>query len=395
MNPILFFFGYSRIKADALSATRLLNLCLEHSFSFSGFEGQEDGGISFFCPKLTAKKLLRLAEQDEITVTVERIGGLPEILFRRCRRYGLILGAVCGMILVFMSGRVVWDVRVSGNQRLTAAEVTEELSNCGFGVGSSLKNFQAGELENRVLMQSEELSWISIYMDGTVAMVQVLEQTDRPNATSKNPANLVASCDGQIEAIELLRGDCVVKVGQAVRQGDLLVSGIYDGQAAGLRFTRAAGQIFARTERTYRIEIPLETTEKHYLHEKKGEIWINFFQKAIKIFKSTGNEIGKYDIIKKTIKWTLSGGRVVPVGITAVEQRSYVTRAATRTAAEAYVLAQNELEARLAADSTGRSLLEYTVERCVSADGVTLLCTVVCEEDIARVEEFDVASPQG
>ena len=390
MNPILFFFGYSRIKADALSATRLLNLCLEHSFSFSGFEGQEDGGISFFCPKLTAKKLLRLAEQDEITVTVERIGGLPEILFRRCRRYGLILGAVCGMILVFMSGRVVWDVRVSGNQRLTAAEVTEELSNCGFGVGSSLKNFQAGELENRVLMQSEELSWISIYMDGTVAMVQVLEQTDRPNATSKNPANLVASCDGQIEAIELLRGDCVVKVGQAVRQGDLLVSGIYDGQAAGLRFTRAAGQIFARTERTYRIEIPLETTEKHYLHEKKGEIWINFFQKAIKIFKSTGNEIGKYDIIIMERHLSAMGLENLPVWITQESRRYYEEISAYRSPEEALDLASQALESELSAHASDVQLLKKEIVTTITDQSVVLDCTVLGIENIAVQSEFEV-----
>ena len=69
MNPILFFFGYSRIKADALSATRLLNLCLEHSFPFSGFEGQED---AFMTTLLNDAKLGILCG----TITSALIGSL-------------------------------------------------------------------------------------------------------------------------------------------------------------------------------------------------------------------------------------------------------------------------------------------------------------------------------
>ena len=44
----------------------------------------------------------------------------------------------------------------------------------------------------------------------------------------------------------------------------------------------------------------------------------------------------------------------------------------------------------------GEAMLEKTVEVLAGDDGVTLVCTVVCEEDIARTVEFDsVASPAG
>ena len=390
MNPILFFFGYCKIEADAMSATRLLNLCLENGFSFSGFKGQDDGAISFYCPRLTAEKLLRLAEQRGICITVERFGGLPTVLFRRCRRYGLILGTICGVILIILSGRVVWDVRVEGNERLTAAEVKAELSACGFGVGSSLKNFKAGELENRVLLQSNDLSWISIHMDGTVAVVQVLEQTQRPENPSKKPANLIAARDGQIEGIELLRGDCVVKVGQAVRRGDLLVSGIYDGQSAGLRFTRAAGQIFARTERAYRIEIPLETTEKRYLQEKKGEIWLNFFQNTIKIFKSTGNRIGKYDIIIMERHLSVMGLKSLPVWITQESRRYYEEVSSIRSTEEALNLAYEALASELSAHSPNVQLLKKEIATTITDHSVILDCTVLGIENIAVQSEFEV-----
>ena len=390
MNPILFLFGYARIASDALNATRLLNLCLEFSFPFHSFRGEEDGSISFACPMTTARKLLRLAKEREITLTVERQGGIPMILARRGKRYGLMLGGLCGAILIFLSGRVVWDVRVSGNERLTSEQVIEELRASGFGVGSRLRDFHAGELENRVLLASNSLSWISIYMDGTVAMVQVLERTAPPQDSPKKPANLIAGADGQIETIELLRGDCLVKVGQAVRAGDLLVSGIYDSQTVGVRFTRAAGRILARTERVYEIEIPLETTEKAYTTEKKNAIWLNFFQKNLKIFKSTGNHMGSCDIIKMNKHFSGPGLENLPLSITVETCKCYEEVGVRRTPEEALELAYEALDGELGSLSKDTQLLRKEIKTTISEDLLILECVVCCIENIAVQSEFEV-----
>lgn len=390
MNPILFLFGYARISADPLNATRLLNLCLEFGFSFRSFRGDEDGSMAFTCPKTTAKKILRLAQERGIDLTVEKQGGVPSILARRGKRYGLMLGGICGAILLFLSGRVVWDVRVVGNETMTAEQVLEELRLCGFGVGSPLKGFRAGELENRVLLQSDSLSWISIYMDGTVAMVQVLENTSPPQSSPKKPANLIASADGQIESIELLRGDCLVKVGQAVRAGDLLVSGVYDSKTVGVRFTRAAGRILARTERVYEIEIPIKTTEKVYSTEKTDAIWLNFFQKNIKIYKSTGNHTGSCDIIRMEKHFSEWGLSRLPISLTVETCKCYEETEVDLTVEEALALAYEELSRSIGTLSADTQLLRKDIKTTLTEDSLILECVVLCIENIAVQSEFEV-----
>ena len=312
------------------------------------------------------------------------------ILLRRGRRYGLMLGGLCGAMLLFFSGRVVWDVRVSGNENLTDEQVIAELREAGFGVGSRLRSFQAGELENRILLASDSLSWISIYMDGTVAMVQVLEQASPPQESPKKPANLIASADGQIESIELLRGDCLVKVGQAVRAGDLLVSGVYDSQTVGVRFTRAAGRILARTERVYEIEIPLQATEKVYTTEKKSGIWLNFFEKEIKIFKSTGNHIGSCDIIKMNKHFSGPGLENLPLSMTVEICKCYEEVEVHRTPNEALELAYEALSEELGALSGDTQLLRKEIKTTISEDSLILECVVCCIENIAVQTEFEV-----
>jgi hypothetical protein len=55
---------------------------------------------------------------------------------------------------------------------------------------------------------------------------------------------------------------------------------------------------------------------------------------------------------------------------------------------EAREAARAELERLLCADAAGRTLLSQKCEWCVDGEGITLICTVVCEEDIARTQEF-------
>ena len=81
----------------------------------------------------------------------------------------------------------------------------------------------------------------------------------------------------------------------------------------------------------------------------------------------------------------------MPIGLICQRTEEYELREAKRTALEAEKEAFAQLEARLADDCVGKSLLERTVEMRADATGITLICTVICEEDIARVRETETA----
>ena len=392
MNPLLWLFGYQRLRTDAANAPRTLNFCMEREISFCDFAGETDGGVSISCFLPSAKRIRSYAEAQGFPVTVEKTGGLPLLLWQRKKRWGLILGAMLSILLLVVSEQFVWDVRVFGNEQMTEGEVIAELAACGFGEGSPLKGFYAGELENRVLLNSDRLSWISIHMEGTVAVVQVVERTDRQEEALKLPANLIATADGQIEGIELYRGDCVVKLGQAVRAGELLVSGVYDSQTQGFRYTRAAGRILARTERTVRVEIPLEYVQKCYTDEKIGSITLNFFQKSMKIYKSTGNDTGACDIIEEVKGLSAWGLSNVPVLVTVQRLKCYEEVTRERTEEEAIALAYEALSEQLGAISPEITLLSKQIETTVTDASVILECRLTCIENIAEQVEFEVQS---
>jgi similar to stage IV sporulation protein len=62
------------------------------------------------------------------------------------------------------------------------------------------------------------------------------------------PCNIVASRDGIIQEMVVLEGQAVVKVGDTVKKGQLLVSGLFeDSDTLTSRFVHAMAQVKART----------------------------------------------------------------------------------------------------------------------------------------------------
>ncbi|MBQ7346954.1 MAG: sporulation protein YqfD [Clostridia bacterium] len=391
MNVLLFMSGSRTVWADAENATALMDLCLRYSIPYSNFRWGEDGSACFEVSLLSAKRLEKLCRDTSVTVRMVKKGGLPPFLWRYRKRAGLMVGAVLAIILLVLSTRFVWDVRVTGNQTMTKADVLADLKACGFGVGSYIPDVRTEELETRVLIASDKISWIAVHMDGTVAVVQIIEHVEAPPAEdSSRPANLIATADGQIEQIELYRGNCVVKIGQAVKAGELLVSGLYDSAVTGYRYTRASGKILARTEHEFTVEIPLAYEEKVYGEAKCGEIVLNFFDFSLKIFKSTGNDTPQCDIIKEKKNWTLFGRYPLPAGVSVTNELPYTLQTVQRTPEEALDAAYDALEEQLAALSGDVQLLRKDVSTELTDTALILHCTVSCIENIAVQSEFEI-----
>lgn len=391
MSIPLFLFGYRKLEVDQSDAAALLNLCLRENLSLSDFETTAEGKIRFRVG-LFAGARLRHACQREGIFPKEEIGGFPRFFLAFFRRKGLLIGILCGIFLLFFSQKFVWSVRITGNDRLSAGEIRAALAEEGLEIGSYLPRLNLGEIETQTLLRTSELSWIAVYLNGTVAEVQVAERVQIPEKNDR-PANLVAGRDGQIVELELYRGAAAVKIGDPVREGDLLVSGVYDSQTVGYRYTRAAGQVLARTERELRIEIPLSYEEKVYGQPTKGNTVLHFFKFSLNFFKNSRKEPSSCDIIEITTGKDWLGLHDLPVSLSQTVYHPYTVKTISRTAEEALEEAFVQLEAELSALSPDIRLLEKKIQTEIGEESLVLKCRLVCVEDIAVQREFEVDEP--
>ncbi len=392
MKLSLFLFGGRRFLVSKENASEVMNLLFQKGYSYEQAVFTKENEFTFICPLAVTKSLLADCQQMGLPVTVQGEVGVPPLLFRYRKRYGLLLGGLLSVFLLYLSQQFVWDVRISGNVSMSDAQVLEELDACGLSVGSYIPKLHTVSLENRVLLYSDRISWLAICLDGTVAQVQVIEHIPPSPSEGINgsPANVVASCDGQIELVELYRGNCIVKVGQAVRKGDLLISGVYDSATQGFRYTRAAGKVLARTERNLRIEIPLSCQTKSYGEDCLTSLSMNFFDFSFNFYKKGGNGEEMCDIIKEEINFSLFGSYALPFSLTAERAVLYEMQAEQRTEEEASDLAYASLEHALSSLSSDAQLLRKSIVPTLTEDAFILECTVVCIEDIAQQLDFEM-----
>lgn len=389
MKGYLFALGFTAFAVSEGDAGALFELFRREGFSPKGLERDEKHGeIRFFCTRFAARRLIAAARREEIALRICRQGGLPTLLARLCVRPGMLCGIVLALALVVAARFFVWDVEVRGNESLSAEEVEEALAHAGLSRGTFLPTLDADAVVAALRHGDARIAYAALQRHGTVVSVQIRESEPRPADPVTAPANLVAKYDGVIVLPLIYEGECLVQEGQVVRAGDILAGGLIDTDNNGYRMTRAAGQVIARTVHTYTVRVPFVYEEKVYTGKKGHEFTLFFFDSAGKVFKTTGNMGSECDIIENKNWFCVGAGKELPFGWALSTHLAFEWRSATRTAAEARELAMAELEAQLAADSAGRTLLSRTVETRADADGITLLCTVVCEEDIANAVEI-------
>lgn len=391
MSGFLWLLGFAELAVPSAEATAFFELCRAESITPKDMKRDEKTG-DLFCrlPLFLARRVTALAGARGLSLAVLYRGGLPSVLARFVHRPALFLGTLAALLLLIVGHLVLWDIEITGNEQLRAEEIEAVLCEAGLSRGMLLPRLNEDEIALAVRQRDARISYISVNLTGTVATVQIREAEQMPEPTPKTPANLVAKRDGIVSMPLVFEGECLVTAGEAVRAGQILASGVMDTENNGIRFTRAAGQILARTEEVFVVEIPLEYTEKSYTGRVFREFDLLFFSSRGKVFKSTGNIPESCDIIKDE-KSLHAGARMLPVGLARTEYREYEWVPARRSGAEALALAKDELAAKLSRESASRTLLSKTVETVVSEDGVKLICTATFEEDIAAVSEFSVS----
>ncbi len=384
-------FGWREISVPKAHAVRALNLIREHQYAHWRLRHAADGSLSFRMRlKDSAQYLVELNE-----ATGGRVHGLPALLARYRGRWGIPVGALLFAILVWQSCTVVWDVKISGNEKLSEKEIVTMLEEFGFGVGARFGGIDFDEMQNAFLLTTDEIAWIAVNMEGTVAHVQVRENLGgRDSAQSAPPANVVAAEDGQVLEVRLVGGRTAVSRGDIVRKGELLISGILTIREDGLRYEYGAGEVLAQVNRVIDVSSPL-VREKSVLTGRETERKsVRFFAKNVKLFRNYGIDYATYDTIILEKQLTLPGGLTLPVRITTETVRETAVETVTVSEEEAFADAALLYRAELDALLAECEILEIETE-CTVENGVCrIVGRAVCIANIARTAEIPVRSTE-
>jgi len=395
---LLFLFGKRVFTLSASDRTALVNGLRSCPITVTPPRIRGDRTV-FASSRKEGDRLAALLKQAGLAFECEE-KGLPAIVLRYRRRYGLLAGALFFTALLIVSTLFLWSIDVSGNKLLTDEEVLAELKAAGFGVGTFLPKTDYDGITNRLLLASEDIAWLGIEMDGTHARITVRERLKKQAdgmdvglSGSMRAANLISKADGQIFYTTVYDGTTVINPGDSVKKGDLLVSGFREKEDGSFTLGRAAGKVYAFVTRTLTAEIPFEQAEKVETGEVRRTFYVNIFGKSIKLFQKGGKTLSKYDIIKGKHTATVFGAVTLPLSLSEVLEVGYDYRVKTLTKEEAMTMAEERIDQKLSALSNAFEVVEITRETYETEYGVGIAVSVYGVENIAQTQEIYTEQP--
>jgi similar to stage IV sporulation protein len=262
------------------------------------------------------KKIRPIAFKTKCKVNIKNKKGLPFILHRYKKRKAFFAGIAVFLFLMWFLTSFIWVIEVEGNEKVTDEEIIEYLELNDLKPGKFKSGINMHHLENELMLKINMLSWVTIEIKGTKAIVRVKEGRLPPDIVEENvPCNIVASRDGIIKSIVAKSGDAVVKEGDTIESGQLLISGIIDSKTDGIRYIHSMGSVIARTWYEESREESLIKTKRVKTGNEKNRFSLKFMGKEIKLYLNSRIPYVKYDRITDEKNLKIGNDYILPFSL--------------------------------------------------------------------------------
>lgn len=328
----------------------------------------------------------KIAQKQSAEIFLIERQGIKQTLASLLKRPVLM---ICIFIIIlltaFLPTRVLF-VEATGMQSLSSKYILEKAAECGIRFGASRREVRSEEIKNKLLAVAPELHWAGVNTYGCIAVITVEEKSVNNNDEINNGqiASVVAAHDGVITACTVQKGTQLCRVGQAVKAGEVLVSG-YTDSGIMLRGTLAEAEITAKTIRRVDAISLLSNQVRSGEVQKSKKISLQIGKKLIKLFKGSGICGGSCVKMYSTKSMALPGGRVLPIAVI-IEQHEEYSHLSEQTAT---MFADHDLqrmaEIYLRSQMIAGEIVQSSTEVNYANDYCLILGTYSCTETIGRV----------
>ena len=327
-----FFQGYLVAMVKGAHSEELLNRGIAGGVVFWDIDKKAPGTILFKMHAHQYAKLRPYFFHTETKGKILRKKGWPFLWKRVWRKKGWLLGMALFLSLLLTLSSFIWFVEVTGVEKLDPNLIRHHLAVLGLAPGVPRREItpQRDWLIRELRIRLPEIVWVTIRIKGVVVEVVVAEKR-LPPAADEGPGYLVAVKDGLITELLLIEGTPLVRVGDTVSRGDLLILGeatrVHLDGSVQTKKVKAAGEVRARVWYEIEVDEPLAILEPKVGGGQKivyrlrfgnrlfplfsrGAVDANGFvcqDRAVKTIFPGRNSLSLVEIIKdtyQTVEWT-------------------------------------------------------------------------------------------
>ena len=308
-----YILGYITIEVEGYFIERFINLCRSKNILLWNSKRKKatllnaNIGISDF------KRAAKLIKETKCRVKIKNKKGLP-FLFHKYKKRKIFFLFLFFMIMgMAILSNFVWNIEITGNETISKEEILNSLNEEGLTVGTWKTKVDRQAIVNKMRLVRSDLAWIGIDIKGTNAIVKIVEADLKPDIIKEEEyCNIIATKAGIITKVNAINGTPLVKEGDVIREGSILVGGWLEGKYTGMRYVHANGEVKAKVWYSQNIKVELNQViaRRKGNHENKYSVKINNFN--INFYK-TLSKFKKYDTIEETKKLKIFSDFYLPI----------------------------------------------------------------------------------
>lgn len=303
------------------------------------------------------------------------------------KRLPFLISAILICLCLVLSSLFVWDIDIVSDGECNEERILNVLSKNGLDIGSYWPGISPDMLRSELLTELPELSWMTVNVSGSRAMVLVKMREEVPEIfEEKKSADIVSSRSGRIVDMQVFNGNPLVRAGDEVSEGQTLIGGFAESLSNPPRYLRAKGSVIAETRREMTAVAPEKAERRGELKRRRLRYAVKFGKKRFNLYFNSRKSIDGCVKIIKEYNLGIEGLFALPLSIVREELLSFEKT-------EGICMTEDKLEENLlsyAMRDTEGELLSAEYSQDISDGLVKVSLRAVCLEEIGELMERQV-----
>jgi len=376
-------------------AAALMEISSQGIVIYHAFRSEEDITTFFSIRRQDYRRLKSITDRRGYDLRLLRRGGLYWTAKGFLKRPVLLIGLAVLLYLTAWIPTRVFFIRIDGNTQIPTRMILETCEQCGISFGASRSAVRSEKVKNALLEAIPQLQWAGINTSGCVATITVKERSSGMNQTDPGGvSSIVASRDGIIRECTVTKGNALCKVGQAVKEGEVLVSG-YTDCGITTKAIRAEAEVYALTQREIEVFTPMNFDKKVLASRQEKKYSLIIGKKRINLYKGSGISDTTCDKICSETVLTLPGGFALPVILVTEAWTYYDCQEEALEEADSAKTLQDFTERYLFGQMVAGQILSRGEQLKSDGGFYTMHGKYACLEMIGRVRDEEIITPDG
>ena len=231
------------VRIDGLNLIRIIDKLIASGVMVENLK-MKTKFVVFTISKDKLSALNKICKREHKFYKIIYKSGLKQIIFKLPYYFSILLVIFISTLYFYFSSLYIFDIRVlvDSKKEYNSLKIVKILNDNGICVGANKNKFSAREIHNLIMISAEDVEDCTVEFTGQKLNIVIFPAEIKSEIQS---GDIVSKYDAVIESAESYAGKLLVKSGDIVKVGDVLIQN--DGGASG----NVTGKVYFSATKIY------------------------------------------------------------------------------------------------------------------------------------------------